>query len=64
MEKYLTISLGKDLLFNDSLQFLGSSLQTLATTLAKACVDHFLNLKRRVNDEYDDGLRLLVRKQI
>ena len=62
MEKYLTRSLGKYLVFKDSLQFLGSSLQTLVTNLAKGGVDQFLNLKKRFPDENDEGLRLIVRK--
>ena len=35
MEKYMTLSLGKYLVFKDSLQFLGSSLATLAKNLLK-----------------------------
>ena len=35
IEKYLTLSLGKYLVFKDSLQFLGSSLATLAKNLER-----------------------------
>ena len=64
MEKYLTLSFGKYLVFKDSLQFLGSSLQTLATNLAKGGVDQFANLKKRFPNENDDGMRLIVRKGV
>ena len=47
MEKYLTISLGKYLFFKDSLQFLGSSLATLAKNLLKTGLDSFKHLSRK-----------------
>ena len=64
MEKFLTLSLGKYSVFKDSLQFLGSSLQTLSTNLAKGVVDQFVNLKKRFPNEKDEGMRLILGKGV
>ena len=62
MEKYLTITLGKHIVFKDSLQFMGASLQTLGSNLLKAGFEKFVHLKKEWANTPDDQLRLLVRK--
>ena len=64
MEKYLTLSLGKYLVFKDSLQFLGSSLQTLGENLLKGGMDQFVNLKKQCPNSSNEMLGLLVRKGV
>ena len=64
MEKYLTISIGKFLVFKDSLQFLGASLQTLAQNLLKGGMDKFRHLKAQNPTISDEKLQLLVRKGV
>ena len=64
MEKYLTLSIGKYLVFKDSLQFLGTSLQTLAQNLSKGGMDKFRHLKAQNPTISDDKLQLLVRKGV
>ena len=64
MEKYLTISLGKYLVFKDSLQFLGASLQTLGENLLKGGIDQFVNLKKQCPNTSDEMLQLLMRKGV
>ena len=46
MEKYLTITLGKHIVFKYSLQFTWASLQTLGSNLLKAGFDNFTHLKK------------------
>ena len=64
MEKYLTITLGKHIVFKDSLQFMGASLQTLGSNLLKAGFAKFAHLKKEWANTPDDQLRLLVRKDV
>ena len=64
MEKYLTITLGKHIVFKDSLQFMGASLQTLGSNLLKAGFEKFVHLKKEWANTPDDQLRLLVRKGV
>ena len=64
MEKYLTLSIGKYIVFKDSYQFLGSSLSTLADNLAKCGLDKFEHLRRQFPDESDENFKLLVRKGV
>ena len=44
MEKYLTLGWGEHLVFKDSLQFLASSLETLASNLLRSGKDLFKQL--------------------
>ena len=62
MEKYLTLSLGKYLVFEDSLQFLGSSLATLAKNLEKTGLESFVQLRKKFHGFEAKNMRLLVRK--
>ena len=64
MEKYLTISLGKYLVFKDSLQFLGSSLGTLAKNIAKTGLESFVQLRKKFHGFEAQDMRLLVRKGV
>ena len=64
MEKYQTITLGKHIVFKDSLQFMGASLQTLGSNLLKAGFEKFAHLKKEWAKTPDDQLRLLVRKGV
>ena len=64
MEKYLTLSLGKYLVFKDSLQFLGSSLATLAKNLLKTGLESFKHLTRQFLGTEAREFRLLVRKGV
>ena len=47
MEKFLTLSLGKYLVFIDSLNFLGSSLATLAKNIEKTGLESFFRLRKK-----------------
>ena len=47
IEKYLTLSLGKYLVFKDRLQFLGSSLATFAKNLPMTGLDTFKHLIKK-----------------
>ena len=64
MEKYLTISLGNYLVFKDSLQFLGSSLATLAKNLEKTGLESFVQLRKKFHGFEAQDMRLLVRKGV
>ena len=64
MEKYIILSLGRYLVFKDSLQFLGCSLQTLADNLAKTGIDKFQYLKKQCGTTSPDKLKPLVRKGV
>ena len=64
MEKYLTITLGKHIVFKDSLHFMGASLQTLGSNLLKAGFEKFMHLKKEWANTPDDQLSLLVRKGV
>ena len=46
MEKCLTITMGKHIIFKDSLEFMGANLQTLGSNLLKAVIGKFVNLKK------------------
>ena len=64
MEKYLTLSLGKYLVFKDTLQFLSFSLQTLADNMSKGGIEKFKHLKLQFPNTRDDLLKLLIRKGV
>ena len=64
MENYLTLSIGKYLVFKDSLKFLGTSRQTLAQNLLKGGMDKFQHLKAQIPTIPDDQLQLLFRKGV
>ena len=64
MEKYLTLSLGKYLVFKDSLQFLVSSLATIAKNLLKRGLESFKNLSRKFIGTEAREFRLHVRKGV
>ena len=61
MEKYLSFTLGKHLIFVDSFQFLASSLQTLVNNLAHEGTEKFKLLSENIEDI---DTNLLVRKQV
>ena len=64
MEKYLTLSVGKYLVFKDSLQFLGSRLATLDKNLLKTGLESFKHLSRKFLGSEAQEFRLLVRKGV
>ena len=64
MEKYHTISLAKYLVFNDSLQFLGSIIVRLAKNLEKSGLETFLHLGMRFHKVEAKDMSLLVRMEI
>ena len=49
-ETYLTIKFGPFLMFKDSSQFLGYSIEQVCSEFAKSDIDRFLNLKREFAD--------------
>ena len=63
MEKYLTLSIGKHLVFRHSLQFQGSSLATLARHQDKTGLESFLQLSKTFHGFYAHDMRLLLRKK-
>ncbi|KAF0146940.1 MAG: hypothetical protein FD143_3161, partial [Ignavibacteria bacterium] len=63
-EKYLSISFGPFLVFKDSFQFLGYSLEQLCTELAKSGVDRFQHLKREFPLCDAEKFQLLLRKGV
>ena len=65
MEKYLQIQWGKNMVFRDSLQFLCSSLEALASSLAKSGRDNFKHLHEIISDRYPESpVELVERKGI
>ena len=64
MEKYLTLSLGKYLVFKDSLMFLGTSLEQLGKNLRKSGMDKFRTLRAEFPGVSEDQLQLLLGKQV
>ena len=66
MEKYLTLGWGEHLVFKDSLQFLASSLETLASNLLRSGKDLFkqLGASFQVNGAPDQHFDMLLRKGV
>ena len=66
MEKYLTLGWGEHLVFKDSLQFLASSLETLAANLLRSGEDRFKQLARAFteNNQPHPNFNLLLRKGV
>ena len=65
MEKYLQIQWGKNMVFRDSLQFLCSSLEALASSLAKSGREKFIHLHQIISDLYPESpVELVERKGI
>ena len=65
MEKYLQIQWGKNMVFRDSLQFLCSSLEALASSLAKSGREKFIHLHEIISDRYPESpVELVERKGI
>ena len=62
MEKYLMVEWSHHLIFKDSLQFLGLSLEKLAENLAAAGLQHFSRLRQEFPDE--KKFKLLIRKGV
>ena len=62
MEKYISLSLGKYLVFKGSLQFLGSSLATLSKNLLKTDLERFMHVPKRFRMLAAHEFRLIVRK--
>ena len=60
MEKYISFTLGRHLVFIDSYQFLSASLETLVSNLAKEGLEQFKILTKYMK-EIDPTL--LLRKQ-
>ena len=61
MEKYVSFSIGKHLMFIDSFQFLGASLESLVNNLASEGVGKFQQLIDNINIKIKP--KLLLRKQ-
>ena len=64
MQKYLTLSLGKYLVFKDILQFLGSILATLAKNHVKTGLESFKHLSRKFIATEAREFRRLLRKWV
>ena len=64
MEKYLTIDWGDHIVFKDSLQFLGASLESLAACLLKSGRISFEQLRQGFPHLPDDKFELLLRKGV
>ena len=64
MEKYLTLSLGKNLVFKDSLMFLGASLEELGKNLKASGMEKFKTLRAEFPNTSSEQLSLLLRKQV
>lgn len=65
LEKYLSLTFDKNIVFKDSLQLLSGSLDSLAQCLLKAGKDKFRLLRREFEDVTDDvGIDLLLRKGV
>ena len=64
MEKYLTLSLGKYLVFKVSLEVVGSSLASLAKNLLKTGLESFNHLSKKYLGLEAREFRLLVRKWV
>jgi hypothetical protein len=62
MEKYLCLGFGDHLVFKDSLQFLGASLESLSASLAKNGTSKFQNLRKAFPNA--DEMALLIRKGV
>ena len=60
MKKYLTISLGKYIIFNDSYHFLGSTLATVAKNLEKTGLECLFNHGKRFHTVEEPEMRMLV----
>ena len=64
MEKYLTMSFGKHLVFKDSFQFLSSSLASLTSNLLTSGKDAFKQMRKGF-EQYDDAkYEMLLRKGV
>ena len=65
LEKYMTVSWGDHIVFKDSLQFLGSSLERLTECLLKGGRDKFKHLVDGFSAEHDaDAISVLLRKGV
>lgn len=64
MEKYIILNWGENLVFKDSLQFLNSSLDTLAKSLLKSGRDRFSSLISEFPDITEEQISLLFRKGV
>ena len=64
IEKYLTIYWGDHIVFKDSLQFLGESLDNLTSCLLKSGRDKFTNMLSAFKDSPDDHTNLLLKKGV
>ena len=64
MEKYLTITLGRYIVFKDSLMFLSLALDKLGKNLLAGGLDKFVNLRNEYPNISDEKLQLLMRKGV
>ena len=64
IEKYLTINWGDHVVFKDSLQFLGESLDNLTSCLLKSGRDKFTNMLSAFKGVPDDRTNLLLKKGV
>ena len=64
MEKYLTLSLGRNLVFKDSLMFLSASLEQLGKNLKASGMDKFKTLRAEFPNVKPQHLELLLGKQV
>lgn len=64
MEKYLTLQLGKNLVFKDSLMFLNASLASLADNLRAAGKENFVRLRQAFTEVSEEQFDLLIRKGV
>ena len=61
-EKYLMLCFGRNIVFKDSFQFLGYSLDSLAAELLRSGEDRFVHMKKQFPDINDNTRRLLYKK--
>ena len=64
MEKYITVSLGRYIVFKDSLMFLNTALDTLGRNLLAGGVEKFVHLRAELPSINDEKLQLLMRKGV
>jgi hypothetical protein len=64
LEKYLTMSFSKHLVFKDSFQFLSSSLASLTSNLLSCGKDAFVEMRKEFEEYDDEKFELLLRKGV
>ena len=63
-EKYLTLRFGPIIIFKDSFQFMGYSLECLCQELARSGPERFTHLRKAFSDISEEDFKLLLRKGV